>query len=99
MLGWLTLAAARASRQNRCRAVSSRRRDDIVFSATSVEAFVTGGVDHAHPAFAELALDRVVADARRDGPVWRRSRATVTSPVGSFGPLADTETGADPVSH
>jgi len=32
--GWLTLAAARASRQNRCRAVSLSDGDESSFSAT-----------------------------------------------------------------
>jgi hypothetical protein len=34
MFGWFTLAAARASRQKRLRAVSSVANDDIVFRAT-----------------------------------------------------------------
>jgi hypothetical protein len=38
-LGWLTLAAARASRQNRLRAVSSFASDDIVFNATVRPSF------------------------------------------------------------
>ena len=35
MFGWLTLAAARASRQKRLRAVSSPPTDDIVLTATA----------------------------------------------------------------
>ena len=37
------------------------------------EALVTGGVDHAHAAFANLALDHVVADARRHRPAGGRA--------------------------
>ena len=68
MLGWLTLAAARASRQKRRRAVSSGAIDDIVFSATvRCEPLVARRVDDAHAALAELADDRVVPDSRGQG--------------------------------
>ena len=68
MLGWLTLAAARASRQKRRRAVSSGAIDDMVFSATvRCEPLVARRVDDAHAALAEPADDRVVPDSRGQG--------------------------------
>ena len=54
MFGWLTVAAARASRSRRSRAEASgwlRRRLD---RDGTVELFIVRGVDDAHAAFTEL---------------------------------------------
>ena len=59
-----------------------RRRRQRLEGDGPGQPFVTGGVDHAHPAFAELALDLVVADPRRDGPVGAgRGRRDLTGRV------------------
>jgi hypothetical protein len=66
MFGWFTLAAARASRQNRLRetfAAGQGRRDGFQRDG-SLQTFIVRGVHDPHAAFSELALQRVMADAR-----------------------------------
>ena len=66
MFGWFTLAAARASRHRRCRAVSSlARRRQRLEGDRALEPIVPRRVDDAHAAFAQLAVDRIAADTRQ----------------------------------
>ena len=64
------------------RGLVRRRRRQRLEGDGPGQPLVAGGVDHAHPAFADLALDRVVADPRRDRPAGAgRGRRDLTGRV------------------